>query len=412
MIDEPTPAPATRDTARGDSGLPEGAAPHASRTKALWALVPLGLLAVLIALFLVTDPLSPLGVAAPPLEQVTVERTVLDDAGITLFVRADGSEPITIAQVQVDGAYWQFTQTPAGPLGRLQTARLDIPYPWVTDETHHIVILSRAGVPFQHTVEVAVPSPTRSPSRLLAYGLLGIYVGVVPVGLGLLFYPYLRTLGRRGLSFLMALTVGLLSFLLVDTLLEGLELAAGAAVAFQGPALVWLAALLTFVILFALGRRGGAAPEGAALASYLALGIGWHNLGEGLAIGASFASGQAALGSFLVIGFTLHNITEGIAIAAPLTRQRVRFGTFVLLGLLAGAPAVFGTWLGAYAFSPQWAALFMGIGAGAILQVVVEVSASLLRGSRRQGTFVTGPAMAGFVLGAMVMYGTALLVNV
>ena len=378
----------------------------------LWAAIPLALLAALLALFLVTDPLAPLGVAAPPSEQLTVERTVLDDAGITLFVRADGSEPLTVAQVQVDGAYWQFSQSPPGELNRLQGARIDIPYPWVENETHHIVMLSASGVPFEHTVEVAVPSPVSTPSRWLAFALLGIYVGVVPVGLGLLFYPYLKTLGRRGMQFLLALTVGLLVFLLVDTLLEGLELAAGAAGAFQGAALVWLAALLSFVGLFALGRRGGEAPTGRSLAFYLALGIGWHNLGEGLAIGASFAIGQAALGAFLVIGFTLHNITEGIAIASPLTRERVRLGTFVALGLLAGLPAVFGTWLGAYAFSPQWAALFLGIGAGAILQVVVEVSASLLRGAKHEGAFLTGTGLAGFLVGALVMYATAFLVNV
>ena len=348
----------------------------AQRLPWLWAVVPLAILAGLIALFLVTDPLAPLGVSVPPLEELTVERTVLDENGITLFVRAEGSEPLTIAQVQVDGAYWQFSQEPPGPLARLQTARIQIPYPWVEDETHHIVALSASGVPFEHTIEVAEPTPRPTPARFLAFALLGIYVGVVPVGLGLLFFPYLRTLGRRGLQFLLALTVGLLAFLLIDTLLEGMELAAGAARAFQGSSLVWLAAGISFVVLFAIGRRGGRAPSGLGLATYLALGIGLHNLGEGLAIGASFASGQAALGAFLVIGFTLHNVTEGIAIGSPLTRQRVSLLTFVLLGALAGLPAVFGTWLGAFAFSSQWAALFLGIGAGAILQVIVEVGAS------------------------------------
>lgn len=378
----------------------------------LWAAVPLALLAGLIWLFLATDPLGPLGVSAPPIERLTVERTVLDEDGITLFVRADGSEPVTIAQVQVDGAYWAFTQDPPGELGRLQSARLNIPYPWVKDEAHRLVILSKTGVPFEHIIAVAEPSPQPSLARLLAYALLGIYVGVVPVGLGLLFYPYLKTLGQRGLQFLLALTVGLLAFLFIDTLQEGFELATGAAGAFQGTALVWLAALLSFLALFAFGRRGGKAPVGLALATYLALGIGLHNLGEGLAIGAAFAVGEAALGSFLVVGFTLHNITEGIGIAAPLTRQRVRLASFLLLAALAGLPAVAGTWLGAFAFSPQWAALFLGIGAGAILQVMVEVSAYLMRSAQRQGAWLSRTSLAGFALGVLVMYLTAFLVNI
>ena len=161
---------------------------------------------------------------------------------------------------------------------------------------------------------------------------------------------------------MLALTVGLLAFLLVDTLEEGLEIAAGAASALQATALVWLGALITFLALMVVGRRGGRAPEGVALATFIALGIGLHNLGEGLAIGASFATGEAALASFLVIGFTLHNLTEGVGIAAPLLEARPRLGVFAALAALAGLPAVAGTWIGAFAFAPHWAALCFGIG--------------------------------------------------
>ena len=391
----------------------ESVQPQSSRFSWLWAVIPLVILAGLIWLFLATDPLKPLGVSAPPIEQLTVERTVLDDDGITLFVRADGSEPVSIAQVQVDGAYWDFTQTPPGALGRLRTARLDIPYPWVKDELHEVTLVTRTGVTFGHTIEVAEPTPQPTLTRLLAFALLGLYVGVVPVTLGLLFYPFLKTLGARGLQFLLALTVGLLAFLLVDTLQEGFELATGAAGAFQGSALVWFAAIASFLALFAVGRRQGKTPEGLALATYLAFGIGLHNLGEGLAIGAAFAVGEAALGSFLVVGFTLHNITEGIGIAAPLTKQRIRMITFIGLAALAGLPAVLGTWAGAFAFSPHWAALFLGIGAGAILQVIVEVGAYLARTAQRaEGNWLSATNLAGFTAGLVVMYVTAFLVNV
>jgi ZIP family zinc transporter len=379
----------------------------------LWAVIPLALLAGLIWLFFATDPLKPLGVSAPPLESITVERTILDDSGISLLIRADGSEPVRLAQVQVDGAYWQFSQEPAGPLSRLETAWVKLPYPWVRDEAHHITFLTHTGAAFEHSIEVAVPTPEFSLARLLAFALLGIYVGVVPVGLGLLFYPYLRTLGQRGLQFLLALTVGLLAFLLIDTIEEGLELAGGAAGAFQGSALVWLAAIVSFLALFAFGRRGGKSPQGLALATYLALGIGLHNLGEGLAIGAAFAIGEAALGSFLVVGFTLHNITEGIGIASPLVRHRPKFLTFLGLAALAGLPAVAGTWIGAFAFSPHWAALFLGIGAGAILQVIIEVATYLARTA--QGTahdWLSRTNLAGFTAGVIIMYGTAFLVSV
>lgn len=381
----------------------------------LWAALPLTVLAALIWLFFAVDPLKPLGVSAPPLEVLTVERTVLDDDGISMLIRADGSEAVQLAQVQVDGAYWEYSQSPPGPLSRLQTAWLHLPYPWVQDEAHHITLVTRTGVTFDHAIEVAVATPKASPLRLLAFALLGVYVGIVPITLGLLFYPYLRTLGQRGLQFLLALTVGLLAFLFIDTLEAGFELAAGATGAFQGSMLVWSAAIVSFLALLAFGRRRGKAPEGVALAGYLALGIGLHNLGEGLAIGAAFAIGEAALGSFLVVGFTLHNITEGIGIAAPLVKHRPKLITFLGLAALAGLPAVVGTWVGAFAFSPQWAALFLGVGAGAIAQVVVEVSSYLARSAKRaggQGAWLSGTSLAGFSLGLVVMYITAFLVNI
>jgi zinc transporter ZupT len=245
----------------------------------------------------------------------------------------------------------------------------------------------------------------------LAYGVVGLFVGVVPVVLGMMFYPALLGAGRRALEFVLALTIGLLVFLLVDTLEEGLEVAAGAASSLQATAVVWLAALLTFVALMVIGRRGGRTPAGVALAAFIALGIGFHNLGEGLVIGAAFATGEAALASFLVVGFALHNVTEGVGIAAPLVEARPRLGVFAALAALAGLPAVLGTWAGAFAFSPHWAALCFGIGAGAILQVVVEVAAYLHRLAARAGdSALSGTTLAGFAGGLFVMYATAILV--
>jgi zinc transporter ZupT len=210
----------------------------------------------------------------------------------------------------------------------------------------------------------------------------------------------------------LALTLGLLVFLLVDTLEEGLEIAAGAASGFHAPLLVWLAALLTLLVLVVVGRRGGRVPEAGALAFLIALGIGLHNLGEGLAIGASFAAGEAALASFLVLGFTLHNVTEGVGIVAPLTRAQPPLATFAGLVALAGLPAVLGTWGGAFAFSPHWAAVCFGIAAGAILQVVIEVGAYLRRGAAATGgSWLSWPSLLGFASGLAIMYGTAMLVQ-
>lgn len=377
----------------------------------LAVVAPLLLIAAVATVFLAADPLRPLTGSVPPVERVTVERHVLDSDGIALLVRAGGTEPLRIAQVQVDGAYWSFVQDPPGDLGRLSTAWLRIPYPWVLGETHKVVVVTRAGLTFEHTIDVAVATPGRNSLGLL--GLVGVFVGLVPVALGMLFYPALRAGGARTLGFALALTVGLLGFLLVDTLGEALDLAAEAAPGFKGGAMVWIVAALAFALLMAVGRRTGGEIRGVALATSIALGIGLHNLGEGLAIGSAFATGAAALGTFLVLGFTLHNVTEGIGIVAPLVGERPRGPVFIGLAALAGLPAVAGIWLGSYAFSPHWAALALAVGAGAILQVVIEVGGLMARQARRQGgAWATPSALVGMVLGVAIMYGTALLVQV
>ncbi len=213
-------------------------------------------------------------------------------------------------------------------------------------------LLTATGLTFTAEAEVAVRSREVDDATLLAYGLLGIYVGVIPVTLGMLWYPFMRRIDRKWMNAILALTIGLLVFLFVDTVLEALELAAEVPGVFQGIPVVFFGVVLTLGVLLAVGqRRGERTPLG--LATLIALGIGLHNLGEGLAIGAAFATGAAALVSFLVIGCTLHNITEGVGIAAPLLRnERPALSTFLLLALLAGGLAVLGTWIGGLAFSP------------------------------------------------------------
>ncbi len=379
--------------------------------KWLWVVIPLALLVGAIALFLAKNPLESLGVSAPPVQQLTVEQTKLNENGIHLRVRANGSEPVQIAQVLVDEAYWKFSIEPKGPIPRLSSAWVTIPYPWVKDELHEITLLTDVGATFSHTIEVAEPTPEWSVQRIWGYILLGIFIGVIPVGLGLMFYPYLKTLGSTGLQFLLTLTLGLLLYLFIDTIQEGMELAAQAAGVFEGQLLVWLVTGLSFLLIYAVGRRSGEAPKGLSLATYLAIGIGLHNLGEGLAVGAALASGEAALGSFLVVGFTLHNITEGIGIATPLLERKTGFLTFVWLTILAGLPAAGGTLIGAFSYAPQWGAVLFAIGSGAILQVIVEIGSYIYRNAEAGQRF-TIPNLTGFTLGLAIMYSTALLVAV
>jgi zinc transporter ZupT len=281
----------------------------------------------------------------------------------------------------------------------------------VEGEPHTVTLVTSTGLTFSGEVPVATLSPPVDGKYLGTFALLGIYAGVIPVFIGLLWLPFVRGIDRRWIDFLLSLTIGLLVFLGVDAMEEAIETAGMVPGAFQGTALVLLGALGTPLALAALGQwRAHRRKERSPLyvAGLIALGIGLHNLGEGLAIGTSYATGEIALGTFLVVGFLLHNTTEGLGIVSPLADQRPRLGWLIFLGALAGVPTVLGAWLGGFTYSPVWTTVFFAVGAGAIAQVVYELWRLFMR---RAGAGLTAPLNAtGLLLGMLVMYATGLLV--
>jgi zinc transporter ZupT len=328
-----------------------------------------------------------------------------------------GPDPVTVAQVIVDEAYWDFSMEPDQTLDRLESAVIYVNYPWVENEAHEIVLLTSSGATFSAEVELAVETPEPQSDQVLAYALVGFYVGVIPVGLGLLWFPAMRRFGAKARGFILSLTVGLLLFLLVDTFLELVELAGGLPEVYQGLPLGLFLALLTWLTIILIGNRDKAAGEDPAsqrkfVALLISVGIGFHNLGEGLVVGAAFALGEAALGSALVVGFILHNITEGVGIAAPVSKDRPAFKWFLGMLLIAGAPAILGALIGGFAYSPLLAVAFFGIGLGAIWQVIVEVGRILQNDAEGEGTSLVNWAnVLGLLVGFGVMYLTAFLVK-
>jgi ZIP family zinc transporter len=385
----------------------------------IWALVPLVLLALLVTAIVRLSPadrLRPEGM--PPVERLKIERATLAGDGIHLAVMNDGPDDVRIAQVTVDDAYWMFT-TERSVLPHLGRTTVHVPYPWVAGEAHMVKILTSTGTAFEHEIPVAVETPVLSARHLAAFALIGLYVGVLPVALGLCWFPVLARLQRKGLDALLAVTIGLLAFLFIDAVHEGLDGASELAGAFQGTALFVGAAAAAYLLLEVTGqwlrqaraRRRAAAPTaGSVLALLIAIGIGLHNFGEGLAIGAAFALGQAALGTLLIVGFTLHNTTEGLAILAPIAKERPSVWLLVKLGLIGGVPTIAGAWLGGFVYSRVVAVVCLGLGAGAIAQVVYQLSGQIGRGPAAE-RFATVPVMLGLLAGFTVMYATGMLVG-
>ena len=389
----------------------------------LWlaGIVPLVLLGMLVALIIRTSPGDRLrGGDVPPVERLSIDRAQLGPEGIVLSVLNDGPDPVTIAQVTVDDAYWAFTSSNGSVLKHLGRTSLTIPYPWVAGETHLLKILTSTGTPFEHEIAVAVESPRPDGRYFLTFALIGLYVGVIPVALGLLWFPLASRIGPIGLDVLLALTLGLLAFLLIDTIEEGFGAVASLPSSFQGTALFVAAAVGAWLVLDLVGARlrarrardaAMAASPGAVVALMVAVGIGLHNLGEGLAIGAAFALGEAALGTLLIIGFTLHNTTEGLAIIAPIARERPSLLTLVRLGAIGGIPTIAGAWLGGLVYSPVVAVVCLGLGAGAIGQVIHQIARQMAGSAGVLARFASVPLAAGLFGGFFIMYATGLLVG-
>lgn len=388
-----------------------------NKPNAAWGfmIIPVILLGVLIA-YLLTTGGGLKDLSGPVVEHLTVQRVTLPDpTTIQLEVINDGPQTITIPQLMVDDAFWQFSATPSNTIPRFARATFTIPYHWVSEEAHRIALMTSVGTVFEHEIPVAVQTPIFSSDLLWRFALIGLYVGMVPIALGVLWYPWMRNLSRGAVNFILSLTVGLLVYLAIGTWLDATEFAAALPAFVQGLPVIILVALFVLFALILLGRRekvSGQVPSNLSISYRIAFGIGLHNLGEGLAIGAAFVAGEAALGTFLVIGFTLHNITEGVGIAAPILKKNPGIKHFILLVVIAGFPAILGTWIGGFAFNPILATLFLAVGVGAILQVVWEVGSLVARDEKKANRNpLNWVNFSGFTTGVLVMYFTAFLVK-
>jgi zinc transporter ZupT len=384
----------------------------------LWALVPILLLVAVVALFSARggSVLDLVGQSPPPADEFDIRRVELSPGEVRIRVTNPQREELTIATVTVDDAIVPYTVEGDDTLGRLRSSTIVVPYDWVEEEPLAVGVTSSTGIQTTAEVAAAVETPGPSVDGFFGYALIGALVGIVPVALGLLWLPSLRRARPEWLAAFMALTGGLLTFLAVEALSEALELQAVLPGALGGPGLVVLGVAISYLALTFLAQRlgsrggsGGGTLGGLALAMLVAIGIGVHNLGEGLAIGTSFALGELTLGTFLIVGFMIHNVTEGLGIAAPAAEgRRPGIGRLVLLALIAGAPTILGAWIGGYITNDVLGVLFFALAAGAALQVVVEVARYVAR--RAPGGLMSGYAVGGFLAGLAIMYVTGLLV--
>jgi zinc transporter, ZIP family len=410
------------------------------------AFVPLAVLAAMIS-FIFGPGQQFLGVARP-LPEINIERIEFQEGGkIIAFIRNTGPVDVTVVQADVNDRIQQAAIEPSGVMPRLAEAKVIIPFPWNRGEPYEVGVTSSDGTRFSKAVNAAAPAPTPDIEQAAFFGLIGTYVGIIPVLAGLLWLPFIKRLSLRKYRFFLSLTAGLLVFLGIDALIEGNKIAAeSVAGVFNGQILIALVTILSFLgLMYASAKLGERSKDRTAevnsftsydsvyaspaktldnqqhrlvmrpvaMALMISIGIGLHNFGEGLAIGASVVLGEIALSTFLIVGFMLHNTTEGLAIVSPLAKTRVRrmMGKLIIMGLIAGVPTIFGTWIGGFVYSPVAAIIFLAVGAGAIFQVVFLIYQGITRAEADRGKILSDASViSGFAAGMLIMYVTGLMV--
>ena len=386
--------------------------PTSKPVLAISAIGPIILLAIVIAFLL--GPASTFLQFGVVLPEVSIEKVEFIENEIQATVRNTGPIDVNVVVADVNDRIQPAAIEPDSSLKRFETALVRIPFDWNEAQPYEIGVTIDDGTRFTTEVDAAFASLEPNVDLFVFLGMIGFLIGVVPIMIGLLWYPFIKKLGKNALNFFLAFTMGLLIFLGIDAVLEASEISEKhLSSIFNGELLIVTVVILSFLSLYGVGQKliktnnMSTLSKGLVISLMIAIGIGLHNLGEGLAVGAAIALGEVALSTFLIIGFAMHNTTEGLAIAAPLTNSKAKIAKMIGLGLIAGLPAIFGCWIGGFSFSPLFTLVFLAIGAGAIFQVVI----SIFQYMKEKSDLLSNPSLfTGISAGLIIMYLTSVII--
>ncbi len=375
--------------------------------------IPFAFLILLVAY--IYGPGSDLLDLGVPLPEITIEMVDFVDSEIRVTVRNTGPIPVEVVMADVNDRIQPAAIEPDRFLERYETALVRIPFNWNEAEPYIIGLTIEDGTRFEKEIEAAAPALEFNLDNVGFFAIIGTYVGIIPIIIGLLWLPFIKNISKNKYNFFLALTVGLLIFLGIDAIEEALEVSEkDLAHSFNAVLLVATVVILSFLGLYYTSEKLTSRSNSSnyvkpfAIALMISIGIGLHNFGEGLAIGAAVGRGAIAFSAFLIVGFTLQNASEGIAIAAPLAKGRPSIRKLGSLVLIAGVPTIFGAWLGGFLYTPFLAVVFLSIAAGAVFTVAVIIIKWLQSENVKQ--LSNGSVVSGIATGMLIMYLTSILV--
>ncbi|MEM7032645.1 MAG: hypothetical protein AAF629_24035 [Chloroflexota bacterium] len=342
--------------------------------------VPLIILGGLIAWLIISPPQLRLFSTAAT-EQLDIEQVILQPGRFELVVRNTGAESLSIAQVTINDAAWISLVLPKTTIDPLTRATIQLDdYEWIEGQTYQIIIYTTTANTFVVDIPDARVTPQLTQPNLLTLLLSGFLIGMLPLYVGLSWWPMLRQLYLPSWLIWVGVAIGLIFGRGVDLLPLVPHFVRHIGALYQAWGLVIIGLVFALGMLYRRASQGGDdTSQDRFLQAYrVVIALGLLGFGEGLILGQVMGSQVSAAPLWLqsplwIVGLLILNASKGLILALILSDLRPMWVQWILFGFIAGFPLMLGIVLGAFPMAMPLLILLTGAAIGAFIWVNVEL---------------------------------------